>query len=162
VHGFVISRLDYCNGTLASLPTRLLGQLQRVLNAAATCIGTPATWPYQASTVRTSLAVSALEDTIQTVSVNALCYCSVLSKLHQQHCSEHCCLISTTRLRSSTENLSHTVQPARTKLGERAFSVTGPIAWNSLPYDIRKITDINTFKRHLKVYFFHHYFFMQA
>ena len=35
--------------------------------------------------------------TIQTVSVNALCFCSVLSKLRQQHCSEHCCLISTTR-----------------------------------------------------------------
>ena len=38
-------------------------------------------------------------------------------------------------------------------LGERAFSVTGPTACNSLPYDIRKITDTNTFKRHLEFYF---------
>ena len=32
----------------------------------------------------------------------------------------------------------------------RAFSVTGRTAWNSLPCDIRKITDTNTFKHHLK------------
>ena len=35
VHAFVISRLVYCNGTLAGLPMRLLGQLQQVQNAAA-------------------------------------------------------------------------------------------------------------------------------
>ena len=91
-----------------------------------------------------------------------LYYYSVLSKLHQQHCSEHCCLISTTRLRSSTENLSHTVPSTRTKLRERASSVSGPTAWNSLPNDIRKITHSNTFKRHLKFYFFNHYFYMEA
>ena len=53
----------------------------------------------------------------------------------------------------STDNLSYTVLPTRTKLGERVFSVTGPTAWNSLPYDSRKLTDTNTFKRHLKFYF---------
>ena len=66
-------------------------------------------------------------------------------------------------LRSSADNLSckltvplHT----RSKLGERAFSVTGPTACNSLPYDIRKIADTNTFKRHLKFYFFNQYFYI--
>ena len=55
------------------------------------------------------------------------------------------------------------VPPTRTKLHERAFSVSGPTAWNSLPdYDIRKITDTNTFKRRLKFYFFNHYFYILA
>jgi len=39
-----------------------------------------------------------------------------------------------------------------TKFGERAFSVAGPSVWNSLPADVRHITDISTFKRHLKTY----------
>ena len=41
-----------------------------------------------------------------------------------------------------------------TKFGERAFSVAGPSVWNSLPADIQHITDISTFKRHLKTYLF--------
>ena len=78
-------------------------------------------------------------------------YVTFLPPHSQQHCSEHCCLISTTRTtfihRKSV--ILYTVPPTRTKLGERAFSVTGPTAWNSLPRDIRKITDTSTFKRHL-------------
>jgi len=78
-------------------------------------------------------------------------YVTFLPPHSQQHCSEHCCLISTTLTtfihRKSV--ILYTVPPTRTKLGERAFSVTGPTAWNSLPRDIRKITDTSTFKRHL-------------
>jgi len=42
------------------------------------------------------------------------------------------------------------------------YSVTGPTACNSLPYDSHKITVTNTFKCHLKFYFFNHYFCIQA
>ena len=45
---------------------------------------------------------------------------------------------------------------------ENVHPVSGPTAWNSLPNDIRKITHSNTFKRHLKFYFFNHYFYMEA
>ena len=38
------------------------------------------------------------------------------------------------------------------------FSVTGPSVWNSLPADIRHITDISKFKRHLKTHLFNLYF----
>jgi len=39
------------------------------------------------------------------------------------------------------------VPRTRTKLGERAFSVFGPVAWNALPATIRDITDSKLFKR---------------
>ena len=45
-----------------------------------------------------------------------------------------------------------------TKFGERAFSVAGPSVWNSLPADIRHITDMSKFKRHLKTHIFNLYF----
>jgi len=38
--------------------------------------------------------------------------------------------------------------------GERAFSVAGPTAWNSLPDDIRQTTDTAAFKRQLKTHYF--------
>ena len=51
-----------------------------------------------------------------------------------------------------------TVPPTVTKFGELAFSVAGPSVWNSLPADIRHITDTSDFKRRLKAHFFNVYF----
>jgi len=51
---------------------------------------------------------------------------------------------------------------AQSSEGERAVSVTGPTACNSLLYDIRKITYTNALKHHLIFYFFNHYFYIQA
>ena len=39
-------------------------------------------------------------------------------------------------------------------LGDRAFACAAPKIWNSLPYDIRLITDLNMFKKKLKTHFF--------
>jgi len=40
-------------------------------------------------------------------------------------------------------------------IGDRAFAVAGPRAWNSLPSDIRTSTpSFDTFKKHLKSYLF--------
>ena len=41
----------------------------------------------------------------------------------------------------------------RTKFGERAFCVSGPTIWNSLPESLWSITCTATFKRHLKTHF---------
>jgi len=40
-------------------------------------------------------------------------------------------------------------------IGDHAFAVGGPRAWNSLPTDIRTATpSFDTFKKHLKSYLF--------
>ena len=41
-----------------------------------------------------------------------------------------------------------------TKYGERAFSVSGCVLWNSLPDDIRLLDDIGSFKSKLKTWLF--------
>ena len=59
------------------------------------------------------------------------------------------------RLRSvSSANL--VVPPTRpSTIGDRAFTVASPRAWNSLPSDIRSSTpSFDTFKKHLKSYLF--------
>ena len=61
-------------------------------------------------------------------------------------------------LRSSTDTLSYTVPPTVTKFGERAFSLAGASVWNSLPADIRHVTDTCILKRRLKAHFFNLYF----
>ena len=60
---------------------------------------------------------------------------------------------SRTRLRLAISN-RYGVSKTRLKFGERAFSVTEPIAWNNLPEEITDIREIDTFKSKLKTYIF--------
>jgi len=40
------------------------------------------------------------------------------------------------------------------QLGKLAFCVAGPVAWNSLPLDIRSAATLSTFKKHAQDIFF--------
>ena len=46
------------------------------------------------------------------------------------------------------------VPRTRRRLGNRAFCVAGPTAWNSLPLDIRTASYVTTFKNLLKTHLF--------
>ena len=43
---------------------------------------------------------------------------------------------------------------ARMEFGKRAFSVAGPVAWNSLPSSLGQIMDIGQFKHALKAHLY--------
>ena len=44
-------------------------------------------------------------------------------------------------------------------LGDRSFQVAAPVLWNVLPREIRSITDLGIFKRHLKTRLFREAFY---
>ena len=56
---------------------------------------------------------------------------------------------STLRLASDGQII---VPRTKTKAGERAFSVAGPRAWNSLPVTVKQLSSLSSFKRHLKTF----------
>ena len=58
-----------------------------------------------------------------------------------------------TRLRSAS-NSDYTVPRTRTKFGDRAFSVAGPVVWNSLPAAVREADSLHSFKRKLITHLF--------
>ena len=60
-------------------------------------------------------------------------------------------------LRSADKNARLLVPRTPLKFGERAFSVAGPAAWNSLPTDIRTTTSSSVFKRKLKHFYILHF-----
>jgi len=59
------------------------------------------------------------------------------------------------------DRLRATLPRLRTKFGERAFSHTGPSAWNRLPEDIRAELDITNFRKLLKTHYFNSAFNVQ-
>ena len=40
-----------------------------------------------------------------------------------------------------------------TTLGDRAFMLAAPTLWNSIPKELRAITNVNSFKAHIKTFF---------
>jgi len=54
-----------------------------------------------------------------------------------------------TRLRSAS-NSDYTVPRTRRKFGDRAFSVAGPVVWNSLPAAVREADNLFSFNRNLQ------------
>ena len=59
--------------------------------------------------------------------------------------------------RATLRSASHhdlVLQSSHRKFGDRAFSVAGPRAWNSLPIELKTITDTSVFKRKLKTFLF--------
>jgi len=64
------------------------------------------------------------------------------------------------RLRSSSST-DYVLPRLCTKFGERAFSHTGPSAWNRLPEDIRAEPDITNCRKLLKTHYFNSAFNVQ-
>jgi len=54
----------------------------------------------------------------------------------------------------STSLTDYTLPRLRTKFAERAFSYTGPSAWNGLSEDLRAVADPAEFQKQLKTHFF--------
>jgi len=69
--------------------------------------------------------------------------------------------VSTVSTRSALRSAARgdlVIPRTRRRLENRAFSVAGPAAWNSLPPDIRTASTLCTFKNLLKTHLFFHSF----
>lgn len=154
VSAFVLSRLDYCNAVLAELPASTLAPLQRVIHAAA------------------RLVFDLKPRDHVTAALKALHWLPIKQRIQFKLCLlVHLAingraptyirdLITTTASMSgrasnrSASNNDIVKQSTRLKLGERAFSVAGPRAWNQLPTELKTTTNTATFKRKLKTFLF--------
>ena len=63
-------------------------------------------------------------------------------------------LCTDSRLRSKSGGDFSTPR-TRLRFTDKAFAVSAPSAWNSLPIDIRDCSSEATFKKHLKTFLFH-------
>ena len=51
----------------------------------------------------------------------------------------------------SISHNDHVLQSSRHKLGDCAFSVAGPRAWNALPIELKTISDILSFEGSFRI-----------
>jgi len=150
-----MSKLDYCNVALAGLSSCDLDRLQSVINAAAhltvgaqhhdhiTPLLADLHWLRIPQRIQYKLCVlvyQCIQGSAPSYLQNAICPVASAE--------------SRRRLRSAS--LTDLIVPAtrRTTMGDRAFAVAVPRAWNSLPDAICRRPSLTVFKRSLKTHFY--------
>ena len=153
---FILSSLDYCSSILAELPKSTIATPQRVQNAAARMVLNLRPRESISDGLR-QLHWLPIESRIQFK------LCLLMHRIRAGRCPS--CLSKTVQL--VADHASRTglrsaptawyVQPRlRIVFGERAFSFSGPKAWNALPDRLHSIESTDSFKKPLKTFLFNH------
>ena len=152
VRSLVLSRLDYCNGLLSSIPHTYILRLQRLQNWAARLIFN-ASRRHDPKPLMSSLHWLPVQQRIifklllyVYKSLNNMSPDYLKTCLHIYHPNRP--------LRSSTDYLRLEYPRTHSLAGDRTFTVTASKEWNKLPAHIRQSTSISVFKKSVKTHLF--------
>ena len=149
---FVLSRLDYCNATLAGLPATHIARLQRIQNNAARLV------LQKSKRQHVTLLLKQLHCLpIQTridYKLATLAFRHFDGSLPQYLSSRLDIYQPSRSLRSSNDRLLRVPRWKLKSFGYRSFSYQGPVVWNSLPTDLKLSSSLSSFKSRLKTLLF--------
>ena len=153
IHAYVSSRIDFCNILLNDHTDQLQNLFQSVQNACAKAI----TGARRYDSASEQLATLHWLPVKQRCRYKALLFChriahcdrnspAYFSNVHLKQ-AKRCTRLTGPLLESS-------YKPKLATVGYRSFDAFAPPLWNSLPLDIRIISNIKTFKKRLKTHLF--------
>ena len=146
----VQSRLDYCNSLLSDISAFNINKLQRVQNFAAKIALND--WHSLSQELLSQLHWLRIHSCIK-FKISSFTFKLLAENQPANLRSLITPYVPPRLLRSSDKSLL--VQPpTRTSIGKRAFSVSAPYSWNSIPLPIRLSPSIASFKRNLKTFYF--------
>lgn len=153
VCSFVLSRLDYCNALLAGCPDTLLARLQKLQNNAARLVLKIPKTDHITPHLR-NLHWLPIKDRIK-YKIACLTFGAVNST-GPQYLSDLVSVYTPSRsLRSQSDASTLCVPRIRAKtFGQRSFSFNAPSIWNGLPFNLRSIESVQSFRNNLKFHLF--------
>jgi len=154
VVSLVLSRLDYGNATLASLPGNQLNRLQSVINAAARLVCSAHKYENITPLLRYLHWLRVSERIEFKLSVLVFRCLHTGPPYLASELRRVADVDTRKRLRSASTSVLVTPSLCGTTIGDRAFFVAEPRAWNTLPSSVTASETLGTFKRRLKTHLF--------
>ena len=154
VHAFITSKIDFCNAILYGAPEHLLQKLQSVQNCAARLVSLKSKYDHITPVLK-ELHWLPVEYRIEFKILLVTYKC--LNNLAPHYLQELINVYTPERqLRSLSKNYLEAATYNLRSYGYKAFSVSAPRLWNSLPDDLRNYKNISfdTFKSQLKTHLF--------
>ena len=147
VHAVITSRLDYCNCLLINICKKNLYKLQKVQNSAARLV---------LGKRRRESARSALRELHWLDVESRIIFKTLLLvfKVIKGQCSDNLSLQFKSFNGRPEDFLLLKTPNFKTKYGKRTFEYSGSRLWNALPADLRKVEDIEVYKKKLKTLLF--------
>ena len=147
----VVSKLDYANSLLHGINNSNLYQLQLLQNRAARLISRTKPWEHITPVLK-DLHWLKIKERIEFSILKHVFKC--LNDLGPQYLRDLLTVSKPSReLRSTTKSIL-VVPRCKSKMGERAFSISGPKLWNTIPEQIKEAKTILSFKKQLKTHYF--------
>jgi len=153
ITSFIFSRLDYCNVIYAGLPERDLRRLQSIQNAAVRLTFGARRFEHVTPLLRHKHWLPVNQRITFKLSVLAFKCINGLAPPYLANHIHPAASDYTSRLRSA-QSLTLAVPKTKSRMGDRAFAVACPKAWNNLPLSVRSAPSLNTFKKNLKTHLF--------
>ena len=157
VHAFITSRVDHCNGLLFGSHSYLLDRLQSVLNSAARLVLNIPKFSHISAAIRDELHWLPIRRRIDFKIALMVRHCLVgaAPEYLMELCHPVGSAVGRQCLRSASRGDLVVPRFRLQTFGHRAFAVSGPQIWNSLPLRIRQSRDnLLLFKHKLKAHLF--------
>ena len=158
VHTFVTNKLDYCNSLLLGAPSAVLGRIQRIQNAAARLLTDTALHAHITPVLRELHWLPVEKRVLYKVVL-------LVFKIINGAGPSYLLSVPTNRdasavrtLRSNNCNVLNVPFTTSTIVFNRSFTYAAPRIWNTLPHEMRVLTDLDVFKKQLKTFLFNAYF----
>ena len=144
VQALVVSKIDNCNSLLYGVAEYEISRLQRLQNSCARLIYGKKKYESVSETLKT----------LHWLPIKPRIYFKILLFVFKFFNSKTPKYIDECLHVSDPDSYLLHIPRAKTPYGDRAFANCAPRLWNSLPSNLRSMDNLDTFKRHLKHYFF--------